>query len=96
MSDRLAYSPAEAAELGGISLAKLYEEARNNRLIIRKSGRRSLITHRDFEAWLNGLPQKPAPLANSAAAKSEYEINLPRFSDGQRNGRAGTASRNAA
>ena len=68
MSDRLAYSPAEAAELGGISLAKLYEEARNNRLIIRKSGRRSLITHRDFEAWLNGLPQKPAPLANSAAA----------------------------
>jgi len=49
-------------------LAKLYEEARNNRLIIRKSGRRSLITHRDFEAWLNGLPQKPPPLANSAAA----------------------------
>jgi len=68
MSDRLAYSPAEAAELASISLAKLYEEARNNRLIIRKSGRRSLITHRDFEAWLDGLPQKLAPLANSAAS----------------------------
>jgi len=64
----LAYSPAEAAKLGGISVGKIYEEARNNRLIIRKSGRRSLITHRDFEAWLNGLPQKLAPLANSAAA----------------------------
>jgi excisionase family DNA binding protein len=68
MSGQLAYSPAEAAELGGISLAKLYDEARHNRLTIRKSGRRSLITHRDLEAWLNGLPKKPAPLANSAAA----------------------------
>ena len=68
MSEQLAYSPAEAAEIGGISLAKLYEEARNNRLTIRKSGRRSLITHRDLEAWLDGLPKKPAPLANSAAA----------------------------
>jgi excisionase family DNA binding protein len=68
MSEQLAYSPTEAAELGGISLAKLYEEVRNNRLIIRKSGRRSLITHRDLEAWLDGLPKKPAPLASSAAA----------------------------
>jgi excisionase family DNA binding protein len=68
MSDQLAYSPAEAAKLGGISLAKLYEEARNNRLIIRKSGRRSLITHHDLEAWLSELPKKPTPLAGSAVA----------------------------
>jgi len=65
MSEQLAYSPAEAAELGGISLAKLYDEARKNRLTIRKSGRRSLITHRDLEAWLNGLPKKRAPLAEA-------------------------------
>jgi len=65
MSEQLAYSPAEAAELGGISLAKLYDEARHNRLTIRKSGRRSLITHRDLEAWLSGLPKKPTPLANA-------------------------------
>jgi excisionase family DNA binding protein len=68
MSEQLAYSPAEAAELGGISLAKLYSEARNNRLTIRKSGRRSLITHRDLEAWLNALPKKTAPLATSEGA----------------------------
>src|SRR5215467_820999 len=36
----LAYSPAEAAKLGGISVGKIYEEARANRLTIRKSGRR--------------------------------------------------------
>jgi excisionase family DNA binding protein len=68
MNEQLAYSPAEAARLGGISLAKLYEEARNNRLTIRKSGRRSLITHHDLEAWLSELPKKQAPLASSAAA----------------------------
>jgi excisionase family DNA binding protein len=61
----LAYSPAEAAKLGGISVGKIYEEARANRLTIRKSGRRSLITHRDLEAWLNGLPKKRAPLAEA-------------------------------
>jgi excisionase family DNA binding protein len=65
MSEQLAYSPAEAAELSGISLAKLYDEARHNRLTIRKSGRRSLITHRDLETWLNGLPKKPAALAEA-------------------------------
>ena len=68
MSEQLAYSPAEAAELGGISLAKLYDEARKNRLTIRKSGRRSLITHRDLEAWLDGLPKKSAPMVSSEAA----------------------------
>lgn len=68
MSEQLAYSPAEAAELGGISLAKLYDEARQNRLTIRKSGRRSLITHRDLEAWLDGLPKKSAPIVSSEAA----------------------------
>jgi excisionase family DNA binding protein len=68
MREQLAYSPAEAAELGGISLSKIYEEARNKRLTIRKSGRRSLITRRDLEAWLNGLPKKPIPLVDSVAA----------------------------
>jgi excisionase family DNA binding protein len=63
----LAYSPAEAAKLGGISIGKIYEEVRANRLTIRKSGRRSLITHRDLEAWLNELPKKPTPLPNSAS-----------------------------
>jgi excisionase family DNA binding protein len=64
----LAYSPAEAAKLGGISVGKIYEEARANRLTIRKSGRRSLITHRDLEAWLNGLPKKLTPLGDPKAA----------------------------
>ena len=45
MGAQLAYSPAEAAELGGISMSKLYEEVRKERLTIRKLGRRSLITH---------------------------------------------------
>lgn len=64
----LAYSPAEAAKIGGVSVGKIYEEARANRLTIRKSGRRSLITHRDLEAWLSRLPKKPAPVIDSAAA----------------------------
>jgi len=68
MNEQLAYSPVEAAELGGISLAKLYEEARHNRLVIRKSGRRSLITHRDLQAWLDALPKKLTPLADPKAA----------------------------
>ena len=62
MGTQLAYSPAKAAEVGGISMSKLYEEVRKERLTIRKLGRRSLITHEDLQAWLNGLPKKPTPL----------------------------------
>jgi excisionase family DNA binding protein len=65
MGAQLAYSPAEAAELGGISMSRLYQEVRKQRLTIRKLGRRSLITHSDLEAWLNGLPKKKAPLAEA-------------------------------
>jgi excisionase family DNA binding protein len=67
MGAQLAYSPAEAAELGGISMSKLYEEVRKERLTIRKLGRRSLITHEDLQAWLNGLPKKPTPLREIGA-----------------------------
>ena len=67
MSAQLAYSPAEAAELGGISMSKLYEEVREERLTIRKLGRRSLITHEDLQAWLRGLPKKTSVLREIGA-----------------------------
>jgi excisionase family DNA binding protein len=67
MGAQLAYSPAEAAKLGGISMSKLYEEVRKERLTIRKLGRRSLIAHEDLRAWLNGLPKKPSSLREIGA-----------------------------
>jgi excisionase family DNA binding protein len=58
MTEKLAYSPSEAAKLVGIGRTKLYAEARANRITIRKSQRKSLILRSDLENWLRALPEK--------------------------------------
>jgi len=77
MGAQLAYSPAEAAKLGGISMSKLYEEVRKERLTIRKLGRRSLIAHEDLRAWLNGLPKKAIPCARSEPFNTCCKVETP-------------------
>lgn len=51
--DRLAYSPAEAAEAIGISRAKLYELLEAGELRSVKIGRRRLIRAADLESLLD-------------------------------------------
>jgi excisionase family DNA binding protein len=53
--DRLAYSPAEAAEKIGISRAKLYELLEKGTLPSLKLDRRRLIRHEALVGLLDGL-----------------------------------------
>jgi excisionase family DNA binding protein len=63
MSQRIAYGMDEAAETAGIGLTKLREEIRENRLVARKLGKRTLINAEDLNAWAANLPR-----VNSAQA----------------------------
>jgi excisionase family DNA binding protein len=54
-----ALSIAEAVRLSGIGRSSIYEAIRRGDLLIRKSGRRSLILTSDFESWLSHLPMSP-------------------------------------
>jgi excisionase family DNA binding protein len=60
---RVCYSVHEAAKAAGIGLTKLREEIRENRLVARKLGKRTLINAEDLNAWAANLPR-----VNSAQA----------------------------
>jgi excisionase family DNA binding protein len=55
-TSRLAYAPAEAANVVGVSRSFLYDEMSAGRLVSRHAGRRRLILAADLDAWLNSLP----------------------------------------
>lgn len=57
--ERLALSPAEAAEALGLSKEKLYQELRSGRLPSALVGRRRLIAVAAIEAWLTALVDLP-------------------------------------
>ena len=58
--ERLAYSPAEAAEVIGISRAGVYNELAAGRLRARKLGGRTLILAAELEDYVAALPRRPA------------------------------------
>ena len=46
----------EAAIAAGIGRTLIFEEIRNNRLVARKIGRRTVILKTDLDAWLESRP----------------------------------------
>ena len=52
LTDRLAYSVEEAAQVTGLSRDLLYDEMRAGRLAYLKVGRRRIITRQHLEAFL--------------------------------------------
>jgi excisionase family DNA binding protein len=60
MSDRMAMSVAEAAEVAGIGTTKLREEIATGRLVARKMGARVLIAVEDLRNWIDNLPRVAA------------------------------------
>ena len=52
LTDRLAYSVEEAAQVTGLSRDLLYDEMRAGRLAYLKVGRRRIITRHHLEAFL--------------------------------------------
>ena len=60
MSDKLAFSPDEAAHRAGVGRTLIFSEIKHGRLPARKAGARTLITERDLSAWLDALPTRQA------------------------------------
>jgi excisionase family DNA binding protein len=60
---KLAYSPAEAAEAAGVGRTLLFEEIRNQRLVARKVGRRTLIEVEELQRWIRSLPIRASEFA---------------------------------
>jgi len=53
---KVAYSIEEFCQAFGVGRTKVYEEIEARRLLVRKSGRRTLIRVVDAHAWLDSLP----------------------------------------
>lgn len=60
MTDKLAFSPDEAASLAGVGRTFIFAEIKNNRLEAVKAGSRTLITRDALTAWLKSLPRRGA------------------------------------
>jgi hypothetical protein len=54
---RLAVPPAEAAQLLGLSLPRLWEEVAHGRLVARRATRRPLFSIAELERWVATLPE---------------------------------------
>lgn len=53
---KLAYTVVEAAAVAGVGRTSIFEEIRNNRLVARKIGRRTVILKKDLDNWLESRP----------------------------------------
>jgi hypothetical protein len=51
-----AYGIEELSEAGPLGRSSLYKAIREKRLIAQKAGRRTIITHENYEAFLKALP----------------------------------------
>lgn len=63
MSEKIAFSPDEAAHRAGVGRTLIYSEIKNGKLSARKAGARTLVTEDALRAWLNGLPSRSATVA---------------------------------
>ena len=60
MTDKLAFSPDEAASRAGVGRTFIFAEIKNSRLEAVKAGSRTLITRDALTAWLKSLPRRGA------------------------------------
>lgn len=58
MTEKLAFSPDEAAHRAGVGRTLIFAEIKSGRLEARKAGARTLITDAALSAWLAALPTK--------------------------------------
>ena len=54
MTERIGCSPAEACQMGGIGLTKLYELLKSNEISHRKVGRRTVVSVRSLRSFIEG------------------------------------------
>jgi hypothetical protein len=59
-SQKLAYSIDDITKQVGIGRSLLFEEIKAGRLMVKKTGRRTLVIDADLRAWLSNLPAKSA------------------------------------
>lgn len=57
LTNKLAYSITELAQVAGVGRSFIYEEIRGGRLKVRKAGRRTLILHSSASDWLESMPE---------------------------------------
>lgn len=57
MTDKLAYSLAEAAQACGVSIDVIRRAIRSNSLPVRYPTSRPVVLHSDLEAWLHAAPE---------------------------------------
>lgn len=77
--ERGAFLVKEFLAWARISQTKFYDEVKNGRLILRKAGRRSLVTMDDAKSWRDALPTgigprpggKPKPQPQPASEPQE-------------------------
>jgi excisionase family DNA binding protein len=58
VTGRAAFSIAEVTVSTGLGRDTIYRAIREGRLVARKFGRRTLITDRDLQQFLDALPEK--------------------------------------
>ena len=56
-----AFTVNEFCHWAKIGRTKFYSEVSSGRLVVRKAGRKSLVSVKDAEAWLNSLPSASGP-----------------------------------
>lgn len=56
MTDKLAFSPEEAAHRAGIGRTLIFAEIKAGRLKALKAGARTIITDESLRSWLAALP----------------------------------------
>jgi excisionase family DNA binding protein len=74
MTDRLAYSIAEACAVAGIRKTRLYKEIRSGDLRAVKIGGRTVILADDLRRWLNGRPPIIPDQSESSGTAPEQSV----------------------
>ena len=66
MSDRIAFSPDEAAHRAGVGRTLIFAEIRSGRLEAHKAGARTLITADALTTWIKSLPRRGSVASSGA------------------------------
>jgi excisionase family DNA binding protein len=66
MTEKLAYTIAEACSAASIGRTSLYHAIKNGHLQAIKSGRRTLILSGELRRWLDTLPKLPQSASEAA------------------------------
>jgi hypothetical protein len=56
MDIKLAYAISELAKAGPLRRSSLYQAIKEGRLVAQKAGRRTIITHENYQKFLKSLP----------------------------------------